>query len=231
MLITPDNKKIKILFYISVFIFLSTISFFERTNIFGKKFFFQLKEIEISGYKKIDHVAMQRKLNSLIGQNLLLTKRRDIEEIINENKLIREYTVVKQYPNKISVKLKEVFLVAKFIKDKKWYFLADNNDLIPYADHLTDQNLPNVYGKDAEYYFNDFQKLLKLNNFNLNIISSYYFFQINRWDIVTNNQKTIKFPSKGLTEAIKVVNKLLNNNNFNNYSVIDLRINNKIITQ
>tara|TARA_B100001079_G_scaffold62726_1_gene53269 strand:+ start:646 stop:1005 length:360 start_codon:yes stop_codon:yes gene_type:complete len=119
MLITPGNKKIKILFYISVFIFLSTISFFERTNIFGKKFFFQLKEIEISGYKKVDYVAMQRKLNSLIGQNLLLTKRRDIEEIINENKLISEYTVIKQYPNKISVKLKEVVLVAKFIKDKK----------------------------------------------------------------------------------------------------------------
>ena len=231
MLIAPGNKKIKILFYILVFIFLSTISFFERTNIFGNKFFFRLKEIEISGHKKVDHVAMQRKLNSLIGQNLLLIKRKDIEDIINENKLISEYTVVKQYPNKISVKLKEVVLVAKFIIDKKRYFLADNNNLIPYADHLTDQNLPNVYGKDAEYYFNDFQKLLKLNNFNLNIISSYYFFQINRWDIVTNNQKIIKFPSKGLTEAIRVVNKLLNNKDFNNYSVIDLRINNKIITQ
>ena len=231
MLITLGNKKIKILFYILVFIFLSTINFFERTSIFGKKFFFQLKEIEISGYKKVDHVAMQHNLNNLIGQNLLLTKRRDIEDIINENKLISEYKVIKQYPNKISVNLKEVVLVAKFIKDKKRYFLADNNNLIPYADHLTDQNLPNVYGKDAEYYFNDFQKLLKLNNFNLNIISSYYFFQINRWDIVTNNQKIIKFPSKGLTEAIRVVNKLLNNKNFNNYSVIDLRINNKIITQ
>ena len=231
MLIAPDNKKIKILFYISIFIFLSTISFFERTNIFDKKFFFQLKEIEISGYKKVDHLAMQRKLNSLIGQNLLLTKRRDIIDIINENKLISEYTVVKQYPNKIKVELKEVVLVAKFIKDKKRYFLADNNNLISYADYLTDKNLPNVYGKNAEYYFNDFQKLLKLNNFNLNIISSYYFFQINRWDLVTNSQKIIKFPSKGLTESIKVAKKLLNNKDFNKYSVIDLRINNKIITQ
>jgi cell division septal protein FtsQ len=48
---------------------------------------------------------MQRKLNSLIGQNLLLIKRRGIEEIINENKLISEYTVVKQYPNKISCQI------------------------------------------------------------------------------------------------------------------------------
>ena len=174
---------------------------------------------------------MQRKLNGLIGKNLLLIKRKDIENIINENKLISEYIIKKQYPNKISIKLKEVILVAKLIKDKKKYLLADNNNLIPFVDHLTDQNLPNIYGKDVEYYFNDFQKLLKLNNFNLDIISSYYFFQINRWDLVTNNQKIIKFPSKGLKEAIKVANKLLNNKDFNKYSVIDLRINNKIITQ
>ena len=96
---------------------------------------------------------------------------------------------------------------------------------------MIDQDLPNIYGKDAEYYFNDFQKLLKLNDFNLAIISSYYFFQINRWDLVTNNQKIIKFPSKDLKEAIKVVNKLLNNKDFIKYSVIDLRIYNKIITQ
>jgi len=134
--------------------------------------------------------------------------------------------------NKIEITKNAQNHISDVIKnDKKRYFLADNNNLISYADHLTDQNLPDVYGKDAEYYFNDFQKLLKLNNFNLNIISSYYFFQINRWDIITNNQKIIKFPSKGLTEAIRVVNKLLNNKNFNNYSVIDLRISNKIITQ
>ena len=228
MLVTIGNKKIKILFYILVFIFLSTISFFEKTNIFDNKVFFQLNEIEISGYKKFDHTVMQRELNGLIGQNLLLIKRKDVEDIINENKLISEYTIKKQYPNKINIKLKEVVFVAKLVKDKKRYFLADNNNLIPFVDHLTGQNLPNVYGKEAEYYFNDFQKLLKLNNFNLDIISSYYFFQINRWDLVTNNQKIIKFPSKGLKEAIKVVNKLLNNKYFNKYSVIDLRINNKI---
>ena len=117
---------------------------------------------------------------------------------------------------------------------KKYFFLSLNTfatKLTSFKDYVIDQDLPNIYGKDAEYYFNDFQKLLKLNDFNLDIISSYYFFQINRWDLVTNNQKIIKFPSKGLKEAIKLANKLLNNKDFNKYSVIDLRINNKIITQ
>ena len=231
MLVAIDNKKIKILFYIIVFVFLSTISFFERTKIFGNKIFLQLDKIEIYGYEKVDHAEIQNELSSLIGKNLLLINSKDIEEIINKNKLISEYTIQKQYPSTINIKLKEVDLVAKLVKDKKKYFLANNNNLILLKDHLTDQDLPNIYGKDAEYYFNDFQKLLRLNNFNLETISSYYFFQINRWDLVLNNQKIIKFPSKNLEEAIKVVNKLLNNKDFNKYSVIDLRINNKIITQ
>ena len=231
MLVVTGNKKIKILFYIFIFIFLSTVSFFERTNIFSNKIFFPLNKIEIYGYEKVDHVAMQSQLSNLIGQNLLFMNPKDIEEILDENKLISEFTIQKKYPDTVNINLKEVNFVAKVFKDKKKYFLADNDILIPFKDYVIDQDLPNIYGKDAEFYFNDFQKLLKLNNFNINIISSYYFFQINRWDLVTNNQKIIKFPSKSLNEAIKVANKLLNNKDFNKYSVIDLRINNKIITQ
>ena len=79
---------------------------------------------------------MQRKLNGLIGQNLLLINPKDIEDILNENKLISEYTIQKQYPNTINIKLKEVNFVAKVLKDKKKYFLADNNNLIPFKDYL-----------------------------------------------------------------------------------------------
>ena len=231
MLVAAGNKKIKILFYIFIFIFLSTISFFEKTNIFGGKVFFSLSKIEIYGYEKVDYVTIQNQLSGLIGENLLFMKPEDIKEILDENKLISEFTIQKKYPNTVNINLKEVNFVAKVFKGKKKYFLADNDNLISFKDYVIDQDLPNIYGKHAEYYFNDFQKLLKLNDFNLDIISSYYFFQINRWDLVTNNQKIIKFPSKGLKEAIKLANKLLNNKDFNKYSVIDLRINNKIITQ
>ena len=231
MPVVIGNKKIKILFYIFIFIFLSTISFFEKTNIFGNKVFFPLNKIEIYGYEKVDYVTIQNQLSSLIGKNLLFMRPKDIEEILDKNKLINEFTIQKKYPNTVSINLKEVNFVAEIFKNKKKYFLTDNDNLIPFKDYVIEQDLPNIYGKDAEYYFNDFQKLLKLNDFNLDIISSYYFFQINRWDLVTNNKKIIKFPSKDLKEAIKVVNKLLNNKDFNKYSVIDLRINNKIITQ
>ena len=174
---------------------------------------------------------MKNKLSIFLGQSLLFMNSKYIEDILDKNKLVSEYIIQKKYPHTIKIKIKEVNFVAKLIKDKKKYFLADNDVLIPFKNYSMDQDLPNIYGKDAEYYFNDFQKLLKLNDFNLNIISSYYFFQINRWDLILNNQKIIKLPTKSLEEAIKTANKLLNSEDFNKYSVIDLRINKKIITQ
>ena len=122
MLITIGNKKIKILFYILIFIFLSTISFFERTNIFGDKIFFPLNTIEIYGYEKVDYVTIQNQLSGLIGENLLFMKLEDIKEILDKNKLISEFTIQKKYPNAININLKEVNFVAKVFKNKKKIF-------------------------------------------------------------------------------------------------------------
>ena len=161
MQVTIGNKKIKILFYIFVFIFLSTISFFERTKIFGDKIFFQVNKIEVYGYEKIDYEAIQLKLNNLVGKNLLLMNSKDIEEILDKNKLIRKYSIQKKYPNTININLEEVDFVATLFKDKKKYFLTDNDNLVLFKDYVIDKDLPSIEGKDEEYYFNDFQKLLK----------------------------------------------------------------------
>ena len=71
MLAIIGNKKIKILFYIFIFIFLSTISFFEKTNIFDNIISFQINRIEIQGYKKVNHKEIQSQLGGLIGKSLL----------------------------------------------------------------------------------------------------------------------------------------------------------------
>ena len=87
MLAITGNKKIKILFYAFVFLFLSTISFFEKTNIFGDKVFFSLNKIKIYGYEKADYLEIQNQLSGLIGRNLLFMNLENIEEILDENKL------------------------------------------------------------------------------------------------------------------------------------------------
>ena len=225
------SKRKKILFYIFIFIFLSTITFFENSVILDKKSFFHLDKIEIDGNKKVNYEVIIEKLNSLKGTNLFLLNHDDIQNILNEDKLIRKFTINKHYPNKIYIKIEEVDLVATIKKNNEKYYLTDNGHLVLLAEEFNYESLPEIYGKGAEKNFNDFLQLLKKNNFNLGIISSYRFFQINRWDLVINDEKTLKLPSKNLTNALILAKELLNNKDFDKYSIIDLRINNKIITQ
>ena len=169
--------------------------------------------------------------NELLGQNLYSLSSQKIANILNEDKLIKKFNIKKQYPDKIIIKLREVDLVAIFIKDKKKYLLTDNDNLVSYNESLINKSLPNIYGKGAEQHFNNFKKILEENNFDIERISGYYFFQINRWDLLINDRRTIKLPEKNLKQAIITANKLLKNKNFDKYSVIDLRFNDKIITQ
>ena len=64
----------------------------------------------------------------------------------------------------------------------------------------------------------------------MNLIKNYYFFQSNRWDLILNNDLIIKFPITNMNEAIKLINKLLKDPSFKNLKIIDLRINNRVIT-
>ena len=63
------------------------------------------------------------------------------------------------------------------------------------------------------------------------MIKNYYFFQINRWDLILNNGLLIKLPTKELDEAIILAKKLIKDSNFKNIEIIDLRIKGRIITQ
>ena len=180
----------------------------------------------------INNDLLQLKLdNELLGQNLYSLSSQKIANILNEDKLIKKFNIKKQYPDKIIIKLREVDLVAIFIKDKKKYLLTDNDNLVSYNESLINKSLPNIYGKGAEQHFNNFKKILEENNFDIERISGYYFFQINRWDLLINDRRTIKLPEKNLKQAIITANKLLKNKNFDKYSVIDLRFNDKIIAQ
>jgi len=72
---------------------------------------------------------------------------------------------------------------------------------------------------------------LKINNFPHKNIKNYYYFQINRWDIELLNGQIIKLPEKKIKKSIKHATELISNKNFKNYSLFDLRINDKIIVE
>ena len=60
---------------------------------------------------------------------------------------------------------------------------------------------------------------------------SFYYFQIDRWDLQLLNNQIIKFPVDKTAEAIQQSVELLDREDFGNYKVIDLRIPGKIVVE
>ena len=57
----------------------------------------------------------------------------------------------------------------------------------------------------------------------------YYRFESNRWDIVLNDKKIIKLPSKNYNEKLKNFIENMKNRNFDKYNIFDYRLENQII--
>ena len=91
--------------------------------------------------------------------------------------------------------------------------------------------LPNIIGDDAENNIVNFLDQLKTNKFSTNNIKNFYYFKIGRWDLELLDNRIIKLPYNVSSNVIKKVSELLNRKDFQNYKIIDLRIDGKIIVE
>ena len=70
-----------------------------------------------------------------------------------------------------------------------------------------------------------------MNKFPINDIKKFSYFKIGRWDIELMDNRNIKFPYKADSKIIKKSIELLKRKDFENYKIIDLRIDGKIIVE
>ena len=71
-------------------------------------------------------------------------------------------------------------------------------------------------------------KIIKNIDIDHKDINEIFFYPSGRVDIKTKNNLIIKFPLENVKEAIIIVNKIINNKNYNN-NIIDLRVPNQLI--
>ena len=136
-----------------------------------------------------------------------------------------------KYPNTIIIKVFETKPVATILKNKVKYLLDSSSNLISLESNKNFNQLPSVFGIGAENYFVYFFNQLENNNFPIEDIKKFYFFQIGRWDLQLANDKIIKLPHDNIEDAIKKSIELLNRKDFQNYNIIDLRVDGKIIVE
>ena len=227
------KKTYKIIFLIILFITLTTYtpnnlnsSSKSNTN------FFIIKKIEVSNTRLISKEIITQKLNKIYKKNILTINKKDIENPLEDINFLEKVQVKKKYPDTILIEIFETVPIAITTKKEKKYYLDSSSNLIIYSEDLNYyETLPNIFGKKAEKYFSAFLNKLKDNNFPYKEIKNYYYFEVGRWDLQLLDDKIIKFPDSKIIAAIKKSIELLNDKEFENYKVIDLRIHDKIIVE
>ena len=223
------GRKKKLFFYISVFIFLTSIN----NKSFLKKIDSVLKinNIEINGLSESENLKLSNKFRLLLFQNIFLVSNEIFKEILDENNLIQSFNIKKNYPNSILINIKKTNFLAITIFNNEKYIIGSNGRLIKYENiKEIKKELPYVFGKIDYSDFIIFKKIIDKSEFDYENISSFYYFPNKRWNIKTNDNFLIKLSDTSVLESLNIAKKIIDNKIFKNDNIIDLRISNYIIT-
>ena len=217
-----DNKKY-IFFYLIIFLVLSSIhnSNFKYNN------FFAIKKIDVVGLNKSNNLLLKKKFVDFIGYNIF-TLEKESFTFINSINFIKNYNVKKIYPNQLKVYLEPAKAISVVKRFNKFVVLGNNGKIID-LENLP-MNVPKVTGiNDIKKVFQTLKTIDK-SNFDIKNIKKIEFFPSDRIDIVLRNKKKIRFPINYTIDNLNFALKLLDDDEYNNLKILDLRISNKIIT-
>ena len=213
----------RILFYIFLIIFLST---------FNNKYFSNIElntinEITIIGLNDREMQDLLDNLESLNLKNIFFLNKFELVKKLEANKLIENYTVFKNYPSSIEIRVTKTKFLANIFKDGKTFVLGSNGKLIQSVNK--DNNLPNIFGDYDNNSFFNLLKSIKKSKFELSSVKNLYFFKSGRWDIETDENVIIKLPKESLENSLNLSLSLLHNKEFKNTKILDLRQDNQVI--
>jgi cell division protein FtsQ len=223
------DKKIKLFFYVSLFILLSTINF--SFNKAQKTSILAIKKINVSGLSDLNNLKIEENLNSLLLKNIFFIEKNFLYEILGKNNLIQSLHIKKIYPDLLNVNINKVDFLAITNQENNKFIIASNGKSIPFNNvDAVSQKLPFVFGKFSNDYFISLKKIIDESNFEYKDIETFYFYPSNRVDIKIKDGFLIKLPYKNLAEALRLANVIKKDNKFKNNKILDLRITNHIIT-
>jgi cell division septal protein FtsQ len=226
------KKFYKIFLLIISLVFLTTYNPNKfNENLENNNTFFKIEKIIISNNFLVKEEEIISKLKPLYRKNILLIRRKDIEESLKNIIFLKKIEVKKKYPHTIIVKIFETEPVGILFKDKEEYLLDSSANLIEIENKKGFTGLPNIIGNDAENNIINFLDKLKTNKFPINNIKKFSYFKIGRWDVELLDDRAIKFPYNVDSKIIKKTIELLSRKDFQNYKIIDLRIDGKIIVE
>ena len=215
--------KKRVIFAFILFLLLTTITFQQKFSISK----FNLKEIKLENNSLIEEKDLKKLLAEFYNKNLLFLKTKEVEEALIKNSLIESFVIKKIYPNTLKIEIFEKKPIAILLNKKKKFYLSEKIELIDFKIQINYQNFPYVIGdhKKFKILYNDLNKI----NFPFSIVKKYTYYELNRWDIETLDNKIIKLPVENYISSIENFLDIRKDKNFKKYKIFDYRIGSQLI--
>ena len=218
------DKNKRILIYLIFLIILSTTS--NKSLEIKKDYSVKINKISVSGLSNDNNLLITKKLNNLLFKSIFFLDKNYIDKIISEYNLIERYSVKKIYPTEVNIEIEPTKYIAE-IRGSSKFLIGSNGKLI--SNEFTNKSLPLFFGKFNSKKFLDFKKVIEKSEFNFKDFKSIFFYFSNRWDVQTTEGILIKLPKNNLKTALSVAYKIINDDQFKDKQVIDLRISNHVV--
>ena len=190
---------------------------------------FLLKKIEINTNSSL--IKNQIKLNTeyMINNNIFFLDENKILKKLDNLNFLENIKIQKNYPATLKITANKTKLLAVTYLDQKKYFIGNNEKFISAMQLNNNYELPIIFGQFLISDFLKLRKTLSKNNIDQDKIIKYYFHKNKRWDLYFKNNIVIKLPNKSIIKAIKLYKNFIDNNEIKPNSIIDLRVNNRLI--
>ena len=209
------DRKLRLFFYLILFILLSTQ--ISKNNNIKNDIKNKLNSIEVIGLSEENNFKVHESLKFLLTESIFFINKKELQNILRKNNLIDYFYVKKIYPNLIKVKIKQIDLLAITNQNNKKFYIGSNGKLIPINQIKSlNNNLPFVYSKNNYIYFVKLKKIIDKSEFKFEEIEYFYYFPSNRWDIKTKNGFLIKLPEKNIVKSLKFAELIMKSKKFEN---------------
>ena len=217
------GKKNRIVIYLIWLFILSTTSgkFAVSQNNYSSKD----SKINIEGLSKIENSKISNEISNLLFKNIFFMNKKEINKIMNKYNIIEEYNAKRIYPSTINIKIKPTRYLAR-LSNNNQLLVGTNGKLIKDEENI--EILPFIFGEFNSTDFVILKKNIEQSRFTFKELKTLYFFQSNRWDILTDKDILIKLPLNNSLESLNLAYKIISNDEIKK-KIIDLRVKNHLV--
>jgi len=220
------SKKNKIIIYLLFLLILSTTSAKLINN--QSTLSSSVGKINITGLSERKNLEIRNNLNNFLYESIFVISKDEIKNILEKHNIIQEFSIKKIYPSTLNIEIKPTKFIAR-VSNNGQYLVGANGKLI--EDKNNNELLPYIFGEFNSQQFLSFKKNIEKSIFSFSNLKTLYFFPSGRWDILIDNNILIKLPKENMVASLNLSKKLINNDNFEDYKFIDLRVKNHLVAK